>query len=121
MIKTPKGIDKAIEKGVDKGLVGVSNKFLSKEAAKTWSDIGSNVGNIKYLFANTLDKSYEKVRDSVTGELNAMFNKYVNLSSVLNQLSKQDNKAFYDFLANNGSIENLSPEIRKFANDVKIK
>ena len=119
MIKTPKGIDKAIEKGVDKGLVGVANKFLSKEAAKTWSDIGGNVGNIKYLFANTLDKSYEKVRDSVTGELNAMFNKYVNLSSVLNQLSKQDNKAFYDFLANNGSIENLSPEIRKFANDVK--
>ena len=119
MIKTPKGIDKAIEKGVDKGLVGVANKFLSKEAAKTWSDIGGNVGNIKYLFANTLDKSYEKVRDSVTGELNAMFNKYVNLSGVLNQLSKQDNKAFYDFLANNGSIENLSPEIRKFANDVR--
>ena len=119
MIKTPKGIDKAIEKGVDKGLVGVANKFLSKEAAKTWSDIGGNVGNIKYLFANTLDKSYEKVRDSVTSELNAMFNKYVNLSSVLNQLSKQDNKAFYDFLANNGSIENLSPEIRKFANDVR--
>ena len=109
MIKTPKGIDKTIEKGVDKGLVGVANKFLSKEAAKTWSDIGGNVGNIKYLFANTLDKSYEKVRDSVTSELNAMFNKYVNLSSVLNQLSKQDNKAFYDFLANNGSIENLSP------------
>ena len=119
MIKTPKGIDKAIEKGVDKGLVGVANKFLSKEAAKTWSDIGGNVGNIKYLFANTLDKSYEKVRDSVTGELNAMFNKYVNLSGVLNQLSKKDNKAFYDFLANNGSIENLSPEIRKFANDVR--
>ena len=119
MIKTPKGIDKTIEKGVDKGLVGVANKFLSKEAAKTWSDIGGNVGNIKYLFANTLDKSYEKVRDSVTSELNAMFNKYVNLSSVLNQLSKQDNKAFYDFLANNGSIENLSPEIRKFANDVR--
>ena len=119
MIKTPKGIDKAIEKGVDKGLVGVANKFLSKEAAKTWSDIGGNVGNIKYLFANTLDKSYEKVRDSVTGELNAMFNKYVNLSGVLNQLSKQDSKAFYDFLANNGSIENLSPEIRKFANDVR--
>lgn len=119
MIKTPKGIDKAIEKGVDKDLVGVANKFLSKEAAKTWSDIGGNVGNIKYLFANTLDKSYEKVRDGVTGELNAMFNKYVNLSGVLNQLSKQDNKAFYDFLANNGSIENLSPEIRKFANDVR--
>ena len=119
MIKTPKGIDKAIEKGVDKGLVGVANKFLSKEAAKTWSDIGGNVGNIKYFFTNTLDKSYEKVRDSVTGELNAMFNKYVNLSSVLNQLSKKDNKAFYDFLANNGSIENLSPEIRKFANDVR--
>ncbi|EPH08812.1 hypothetical protein HMPREF9309_01005 [Campylobacter ureolyticus ACS-301-V-Sch3b] len=119
MIKTPKGIDKAIEKGVDKGLVGVANKFLSKEASKTWSDIGGNVGNIKYLFANTLDKSYEKVRDSVTGELNAMFNKYVNLSGVLNQLSKKDNKAFYDFLANNGSIESLSPEIRKFANDVK--
>ncbi|MCZ6132739.1 hypothetical protein O6B42_02425 [Campylobacter ureolyticus] len=119
MIKTPKGIDKAIEKGVDKGLVGVANKFLSKEAAKTWSDIGGNVGNIKYFFTNTLDKSYEKVRDSVTSELNAMFNKYVNLSSVLNQLSKQDNKAFYDFLANNGSIENLSPEIRKFANDVR--
>lgn len=119
MIKAPKGIDKAIEKGVDKGLVGVANKFLSKEASKTWSDIGGNVGNIKYLFANTLDKSYEKVRDGVTGELNAMFNKYVNLSGVLNQLSKQDNKAFYDFLANNGSIENLSPEIRKFANDVR--
>ena len=119
MIKTPKGIDKAIEKGVDKGLVGVANKFLSKEAAKTWSDIGGNVGNIKYFFTNTLDKSYEKVRDSVTGELNAMFNKYVNLSGVLNQLSKKDNKAFYDFLANNGSIENLSPEIRKFANDVR--
>ncbi|PKZ29857.1 hypothetical protein CYJ41_02910 [Campylobacter ureolyticus] len=119
MIKTPKGIDKAIEKGVDKGLVGVANKFLSKEAAKTWSDIGGNVGNIKYFFTNTLDKSYEKVRDSVTSELNAMFNKYVNLSSVLNQLSKQDNKAFYDFLANNGSIENLSPEIRKFVNDVR--
>ena len=48
-----------------------------------------------------------------------MFNKYVNLSSVLNQLSKKDNKAFYDFLANNGSIESLSPEIRKFANDVR--
>lgn len=119
MIKTPKGIDKAIEKGVDKGLVGVANKFLSKEAAKTWSDICGNVGNIKYLFANTLDKSYEKVRDSVTGKLNAMFNKYVNLSGVLNQLSKKDNKAFYDFLANNGSIENLSPEIRKFVNDVR--
>ena len=119
MIKTPKGIDKAIEKGVDKGLVGVANKFLSKEAAKTWSDIGGNVGNIKYFFTNTLDKSYEKVRDSVTGELNAMFNKYVNLSGVLNQLSKKDNKAFYDFLANNGSIENLSLEIRKFANDVR--
>ena len=38
MIKTPKGIDKAIEKGVDKGLVGVANKFLSKEASKTRSD-----------------------------------------------------------------------------------
>ncbi|MCZ6172940.1 hypothetical protein [Campylobacter ureolyticus] len=60
-----------------------------------------------------------KVRYSVTGKLNAMFNKYVNLSGVLNQLSKQDNKAFYDFLANNGSIENLSPEIIKFANDVR--
>ena len=30
-----------------------------------------------------------KVRDSVTGKLNAMFNKYVNLSGVLNQLSKK--------------------------------
>lgn len=127
LVTKPKAIDefKAYNGDKGSGLVEIANKFLINEAGKTWADISNNgfLGKIKaplkLNLTNTLDSGFEAIRDETMGELSKITNQYKKLGIVLNQLSKEDNLAFYRFLTDEGSIEALSPSIRNFANDVK--
>ncbi|CZE46723.1 hypothetical protein [Campylobacter geochelonis] len=114
------GIDNAIKAGVDKTIVKTANKFLSDEANKIWGDVtGGMLNELKLKFSNTLDESYEVARDKVTGTMSSYYNKMVDLSAVLSKISKEDNKALYDFFVNGAKIDTLKPELREFANNAR--